>query len=198
MLIGLTLCTRPLPYSFPPPPTLRIVELGNIWRRFLGALISPRAADFYDPTEVYPYLQYPPRSAAHCQLLWLAAVRFVIDGLDTAKDYANPNDLCPTASVQNCEIMENWQHWTQWDKRRHLSSSSCLMKTCVGHKTIIMIYIPASSSIWLQIERDQFALSTRVCLCVCVPSILITTLMTTLAYLRAGEDRQSWHATGGN
>lgn len=118
----------------------------------------------YTPTTI----PTPPSSHALCQLLWLAAVRFVIDGLDTAKDYANPNDLCPTASVQNCEIMENWQHWTQWDKRRHLSSSSCLMKTCVGHKTIIMIYIPASSSIWLQIERDQFALSTRVCLCVSV------------------------------
>lgn len=54
MLIGLTLCTRPLPHSFPPPSTLRIIELGNIWRRFLGALISPRSSRFLWPSRGIP------------------------------------------------------------------------------------------------------------------------------------------------
>lgn len=98
--------------------------------------------------------------------------------------------FAPLWQQQVCRIAKLWKignwNWTHsgtndvichhWER---------LMKTCVGHKTIIMIYIPTSSSIWLQIERDQFALAVRKCMCVCVPSILITTLMTTLA----GEDR---------
>lgn len=139
MLIGLTLSAFPLPFTTPFPfsSSLRIVELGNIWRRFLGGLISPNSSRFLWPSRgITPAqlplsllppslpLSYPfPCSCScydspHCDL-WLMA-----------RDYANRNDLCPTvaaASVQNCEIMENWQlDWTQWDKRRHLSSLGAL------------------------------------------------------------------------
>lgn len=140
MLIGLTLSPFPFPFYHPLFSlfsSLRIVELGNIWRRFLGSLISPKNSRFLWPSRGItpahlPSLYYlPPPFATrspswgscydspHCDL-WLMA-----------KDYANRNDLCPTvaaASVQNCEIMENWQLEldTQWDNRRHLSSLGTL------------------------------------------------------------------------
>lgn len=102
------------PPSFPFFSSLRIVELGNIWRRFLGGLIGPNSSRFLWPSRGITPAQLPLSLLPFCllsnplpllvQLLWLAALRFVIDGQRLCKSQWP----LPHCSSSKCAELRNY------------------------------------------------------------------------------------------